>query len=216
MAAGRTGVAVWNSGLLMTRLLDALTTQSPSWLKHKTVIELGCGTGLASITAAKLGALQVLATDGNADVVALAKDNILRNQVDNVAEATMLQWGFFDALDYADSADVVIGSDLTYNSGSWRVLTETLSTILKPGGMVLYLTLGHAGFNVDGELNGFLSVVQSEGLVLVGETSNPPAPFQNLSQTLFQCISPQERAVIDATGGARLVLLQKPIVKKLS
>ena len=73
----------------------------------------------------------------------------------------MLQWGFLDAMGYAEYADIVIGSDLTYNRnpGSWRVLAETLYRILKPGGNVLYLTTGHAGFNVDGELNGFLSVV---------------------------------------------------------
>ena len=216
MAAGRTGVAVWNSGLLLTRLLDALTIQSPSWLEHKTLVELGCGAGMASISAAKLGASRVLATDGNADVVALTKENILRNEVGDRAEAKMLQWGFLDAMDYAEYADIVIGSDLTYNPGSWRVLAETLYTILKPGGNVLYLTLGHAGFNVDGELNGFLSVVQSEGLLLVGERSNPPAPFENLSRMLLQCVSSRERAALDATGGARVVLLRKPILKKLS
>ena len=77
MAAGRTGVAVWNSGLLLMHLFDALTIQSPSWLEHKTLVELGCGAGMASISAAKLGASRVLATDGNADVVALTKENIL-------------------------------------------------------------------------------------------------------------------------------------------
>lgn len=216
MGAGRTGVAVWNSCLLLTRLLDALTRQSPSWLDNKTVVELGCGAGLASISAAKLGASQVLATDGNSDVVELAKQNVNRNQVGERMEATTLQWGFLDAVDYADIADVVIGSDLTYNSGSWRVLAETLSTILKPGGIVLYLTPGHAGFNVDGEINGFLSVVQSEGFEIVGEGSSVPPPFQNLSRTLLQCLSPQEKSVLDATGGARVILLRKPVVRKLT
>jgi len=214
VGAGQTGVAVWNSCLLLTRLLDALTKQSPKWLENKTVVELGCGVGLASISAAKLGATRVLATDGNVNVIELAKQNVNRNQVGDIVETTTLQWGFLDAVDYANVADVVIGSDLTYNSGSWRVLAETLSTILKPGGIVVYLTLGHAAFNVDGELNGFLSVVQSEGFEIVGEGSSPP--FQNTSRTLLQCLSPQEETVLDATGGARVVLLRKRVLKKLS
>lgn len=215
VGAGRTGVAVWNSCLLLTRLLDTLTRQDSSWLKDKTVVELGSGAALASIAAAKLGAKQVLATDGNPNVVELANRNIQRNQVEDKVEATTLQWSFLDAVDYVDVADVVIGSDLTYNSGTWRVLAETFSTILKPGGVVLYLTLGHAGFNVEGELNGFLSVVQSEGLELVGE-SDAASPFQMLSKSLAQCISTKEQSVLDATGGVRVVVLRKPVIKKLS
>ena len=213
LGAGQTGVAVWNSGLLLTRLLDALTeTTTPSWLEQKTVVELGCGTGLASIATAKLGASLVLATDGNPNVVKLANENIQCNQVDEMVKATTLQWGFLDAVEYTNVADVVIGSDLTYNSGTWRLLAETLSTILKPGGIVVYLTLGHAGFNVDGEVNGFLSVVQSEGLALVSQGSNAPPPFRNLSQTLHQCISPEEKSIVDATGGARVIILRKRVI----
>lgn len=207
MGAGRTGVAVWNSCILLTRLLDSLVTMDRNFLTGKTVMELGCGTGLASIAASPLGAARVLATDGNPDVVALARQNAHRNQVDNV-ESKMLQWGFLDASDYAETADLVIGSDLTYNSGTWRLLAETLSTVLKPGGMVLYLTLGHSGFNVEGELRGFLSVVESEGLELI--TERAPRPLDNLSQTLLDTISPQEQSVLDGTGGVRVVLLLKP------
>lgn len=215
VSAGRTGVAVWNSCILLTRLLDTLTVQNMSWLTGKTVVELGCGTALASITAAKLGASRVLASDGNPSILELTRQNIIRNQVQDIVEAVSLQWGFLDAADYAEVADVVIGSDLTYNSGTWRVLAETFSTILKPGGMVLYLTLGHAGFNVEGELNGFLAVVQSEGLEMVNESA-APAPFQKLTKSIDQFITIQEQSVLDATGGVRVVLLRKPAIKRLS
>jgi ribosomal protein L11 methylase PrmA len=55
-----------------------------NFLTGKTVMELGCGTGLASIAASPLGAARVLATDGNPDVVELARQNAHQNQVDNV------------------------------------------------------------------------------------------------------------------------------------
>lgn len=194
--SGRTGVAVWNSGLLLARLLDRLAVEgasSPSrrgsggtmttpppaakakaaaLFRDLTVLELGCGTALSSIVASKLGAARVFATDGNAEVVELARSNLERNGVADVVlsddddgqgggggggegRAAELHWGLLDASDYYDAADVILGSDLTYNSGSWRVLSETLAAALKPDGYVLYLALGHSGFGVAGELGGF-------------------------------------------------------------
>lgn len=159
-------VAVWNSGILLTRLLDKLNNQSSSlnkksFFKDKTVLELGCGTGLASIATAKFGASSVLATDSNLEVLDLAQRNIERNfnnqhfsnnnnLNDNLNDnnninnsirikTVPLQWGLMDAIEYENFADIIIGSDLTYNSGSWMVLAETMSTILKPGGIVIYL-----------------------------------------------------------------------------
>eukprot|EP00978_Attheya_sp_CCMP212_P024588 scaffold77505_cov52-Attheya_sp.AAC.2 len=76
---GRTGVAVWNSCLLLVRFLDMGGSANKLW-KDKVVWELGCGTALASIVAAKLGARRVVATNGaisssNDDILALAKSN---------------------------------------------------------------------------------------------------------------------------------------------
>mmetsp|Transcript_17852 Transcript_17852/g.39066 ORF Transcript_17852/g.39066 Transcript_17852/m.39066 type:complete len:368 (+) Transcript_17852:282-1385(+) len=218
---GRTGVAVWNSSLLLTRLLDAISAQEikqpmlrqgSSFLKGKTVMELGCGTGLASLAAAKLGASRVIATDGNSEVVQLTKFNIDKNNlVDNV-EAAELKWGLLNAADFFDEADIIIGSDLTYNSGTWRVLAETMGAVLKPDGLVLYLSLGHSGFNVSGELGGFLSVVESEGLELIDESSDR-WPFymdgsvSSVSRLLSRCVSASERTVLDSNGGARVIVL---------
>jgi len=175
---------------------------------------------LASIVASKLGADEVIATDGNSEVVDLAQSNLERNTVSpGLGRATELRWGILDAADYFDSADVVLGSDLTYNSGSWRVLAETLSAVLKPDGYVLYLALGHSGFGVSGELGGFLSVVGGEGLELVDESSDL-WPFRgssgkplSLSKILESCVSTQEKVVIDGTGGARAIVLRKKQMK---
>eukprot|EP00978_Attheya_sp_CCMP212_P019096 scaffold53078_cov72-Attheya_sp.AAC.3 len=98
---GRTGVAVWNSCLLLVRLLDMGGSAKQLW-KDKVVWELGCGTALASIVAAKLGARRVVATNGaisssNDDILALAKSNVQRNHVEDVVQIMPLQWGALDA-----------------------------------------------------------------------------------------------------------------------
>jgi len=159
--SGRTGVAVWNSALLLARLLDATEKSSPSSVRlfeGRTVLELGCGTALASIVASKLGADEVLATDGNGEVVELARTNLERNGVSSSSpsegrgggRAEELKWGMINAADYYDTADVVLGSDLTYNSGSWRVLAETMSAVLKPGRVRLVPRPGPLGIRREG------------------------------------------------------------------
>ena len=207
---GRTGVAVWNSALLLCRLLDAIPmSQDKSFLTGKTILELGCGCGLSSIAAAKLGASRVIATDGNAEVVQLARFNVEKNGVESVVEPAELKWGLLNAAEY-DEVDIIIGSDLTYNSGSWKVLAETMGAVLKPKGFVVYLSLGHSGFNVSGELAGFLSVLESEGLEAIDEKS-PRWPLKgvvsSMSQLLASCVNPSEKAVLDANGGAKVVVL---------
>lgn len=207
-------VAVWNSGVLLTRLLDALCRSNPSLFQDKTVFELGCGAALASIAAAKLGAAAVIATDANPEVLALAERNIARNDVAKVTVARPLQWGLLNAYEYENRADVLLGSDLTYNSGSWVALAETMATVLKPDGVVVYLSLGHAGFNVGGEMGGFLSVAGNLGLRVLTKDSPEWADRvgrQSTEALLASVLSPAERQAIEAGGGVRAVFLgRKP------
>jgi predicted nicotinamide N-methyase len=127
-------------------------------------LELGCGAGLASSAAARLGASSVIATNANREVPDLARRNTERNDSSNVVRTASFHWGLLDASEYKNVADVVIGSDLTYNSRLWVALAETMLTVLKSGGIVIYLFLGYAGFNVGGEVSGFVSMVGNMGL----------------------------------------------------
>jgi len=206
---------VWNSGVLLTRLLDELALANPSFFEGRTVLELGCGAGLASVAAARLGASSVIATDANREVLDLARRNIERNDASNVARTAALQWGLMDASEFENAADVVIGSDLTYNSGSWVALAETMSTVFKPGGIVVYLSLGHAGFNVGGEVGGFLSVVGNMGLRVLARDDEEwrdgdIAGGRSIEELTARAIrTPEERGVIDSNGGVKVVLLGK-------
>lgn len=223
--AGSTGTVIWNSGLLLTRLLEELITNAVSDGKindrfplakysEMTVLELGTGTGVVSMVAAALGAARVIATDGNSRVVQLAKTNFDVNyQIlgTNKVTAAVLPWGFLSALDYAEEADLVIGSDLTYFSGNWPALAETMATVVKrKNGIVLYLTLGHSGFSVAAETHGFLSVAAGYGLVpLVTPESMTGAYLTNLLWT--KCMSPVEREMVSIAGGVRVLALVRKV-----
>jgi SAM-dependent methyltransferase len=241
-------MTVWNSGLLLTRLLDAMVDELQhrqrtrggesgsdvnSFWKQQDVMELGCGTGLCSIAAHRLGAKSVMATDGNPRVLQLAETNIRQNCYDDTdsddsvtagftsksavpgdslstIRAEPLQWGFLNAMDYSESASFVIGADLTYNPGSWDALAETISTVLNTeNGLALYLSVGHDGFNVNAEMDGFLSVAKEKGLVSL------PDGVQgiDLNELLMRTLSDPEKKLIAQAGGFRVVVLGR---KKLS
>jgi SAM-dependent methyltransferase len=223
--AGSTGTVIWNSSLLLTRLLERLACLESTCNLFRnevqdgytfdveplslppTVMELGCGTGLVSLAAASLGATRVLATDGNPAVVQLAASNIERNHVTDRVRAVHLPWGLLAAMDYSETADLVLGSDLTYFSGNWPALAATMSTVLKPEGVVLYLSMGHSGFNVQAELDGFLSV--ASGFGLVPQTGGTLWTEQELTRILVQeCLTREEASMIQSNGGLRVVALR--------
>ncbi|EOD28876.1 hypothetical protein EMIHUDRAFT_234388 [Emiliania huxleyi CCMP1516] len=106
------GSAVWGGGIVLSRYMEELG--SAFW-EGKRVLELGTGTGLGSVTAAKLGAARVLATDRDGKVLALAAQNAQANGVGGAVSAAPLSWGRPgpEAADspLAQSWDVVIGAD---------------------------------------------------------------------------------------------------------
>lgn len=207
--SGKTGMAVWNSGLVLTRIIQEISTQNPTWFSNQQIMELGCGTGLVSIVCHRLGAKSVLATDGNPDVVANAKRNLEMNKCDKEnAAARILQWGLLNAMDFSESVDLLLGADLTYNSGSWRVLAESMEAVLKPNGACLYLSLGHEGFNVNAEVDGFLSVAEQVGLVQTSKLDGIEIP------SVSSVLTPDEKNQLRQSGGVRLVALKRKVLNR--
>lgn len=50
-----------------------------SYVEGKTVVEVGAGLGLASIACAMSGACHTVATDGDDDLLLLARENMVAN-----------------------------------------------------------------------------------------------------------------------------------------
>ena len=133
-----TGSTVWGGGVVLQRYLESLGTD---W-QGKSVIELGTGTGLGGVTAARLGASEVLVTDRDAAVLELAEANARANLPARVAGAFrtgLLEWGPAPKDSsvpvepaYTRPWDVVIGADLTYNRDAWPVLVDTLQRLQAP------------------------------------------------------------------------------------
>lgn len=81
---------------------DALTIE-----EGDTVIDVGTGTGVLAIIAAKLGAARVYATDASANTVEIGESNAAG--LDVADRITFLEGDLFDPIPGEIAADVVIG-----------------------------------------------------------------------------------------------------------
>ena len=136
-----------------TRLCLALLQNRE--LRQRTVLDVGTGSGVLAITAARLGAAFVAAIDVDPDAVENARENIRRNHVETIVEA--------HARDLADPT--LRPADLVTANLTGTLLSrdsDRLAQLVKPGG-----TLIAAGFTVDerdivrGAFEGVLDVTES-------------------------------------------------------
>lgn len=70
-----------------TRLILAALASSPP--RDKAVLDLGCGSGILSVTAALLGAGEVLALDVDPEAIRVTRSNARRNQVGSRVDARL-------------------------------------------------------------------------------------------------------------------------------
>ena len=130
-ANGTTGLRTWEASLLLSEWVLSHD------MNAKRVLELGAGTGLVGILAAKRGA-DVTATDGSALVMETLERNFRMNDVS--AKMGCLWWGedeWFDerSSGLEDDWDYVLGADVTYDEEVCSSLAETYSIALRRGGI---------------------------------------------------------------------------------
>lgn len=106
-------------------------------LHDRTMIDVGTGSGVLAIVAAKLGAAFVAAIDVDPDAIENARENIVRNGVDQVVEAHVR-----DLTEAAMPAADLITANLTGTLLA-RYAAE-LATLVRPSGALIV-----SGFTVD-------------------------------------------------------------------
>ena len=160
-----TGLTIWDGSVVLAKHLEA---NYPS-LQGKRVLELGCGPGLAGLSAAALGADVTLtdlnyALDGVRAGIATNK-NALKGRVD-VAE---LDWFYPEkssAAAAARNADIVIAADVVWVEELIAPLAKTLGYIarFREGGPPQILIAHQTRARASDAL--FASLLHAEGLVV--------------------------------------------------
>lgn len=103
-------------------------------LRGKRIVELGCGLGLAGVTAALLGAT-VTFTDYVSTALGHAERNCRLNGVDPTSvRFVTLDW---EHQGDVDRFDVVLGSEILYDYFTHSALIKVLDRVLEPDGTIL-------------------------------------------------------------------------------
>lgn len=128
---------LWEAGVGLSQFLNRID------LKGKKVLEIGCGLALPSFVVARKGG-HIIATDFHADVPLFLKLNQEKNQTPfdyrvmnwrNEIERTKNDLGLFD---------LVIGSDILYESQHPKQVAMALIAFLNPGGRIILADPGRA------------------------------------------------------------------------
>ncbi|KDO26109.1 hypothetical protein SPRG_08470 [Saprolegnia parasitica CBS 223.65] len=130
------GGTVWDAGVVLSHYLDTLGSIT---MKGKRLVELGAGTALPSIIAARLGA-NVVATDMS-DVLPYTNAAIAANTTQcDAIQAVELVWGRHGAGLKAiahRACDYIVAADVVYNETYFDALQETLRALSSPATRIL-------------------------------------------------------------------------------
>ncbi len=105
------------------RFIDKLSGEMPG----KSFIDLGCGSGILSIAAAKLGFRDIVAIDNDADAVEIAGKN---SELNNVAGKIKFHVADLAASGIEKSADVVCANILSHILLEYA---EVITSLVSPG-----------------------------------------------------------------------------------
>jgi ribosomal protein L11 methyltransferase len=141
------GTGTHASTRLMCRMIEKYLQSGSKW------IDVGCGTGVLAILAARLGASKVIAFDNNEWAIMNSKENFSLNNVDDVVE--LHDWDI-DEKDLPESDGILANLNLNIVIGSlpkfFKSLTKSKGLLIVSG--ILYdnsdeviQSAGEAGFN---------------------------------------------------------------------
>lgn len=124
-------VELWPSAIRLAELI----LEGSIKLEGRSVIEIGCGSGLAGLAAGLAGTESVLLTDYLPDALEFAR-NMWNLNLKRPAMTALLDWRdpVVDA-----PYDVILAADVAYEERNFQPLIDTFNKILAPNG-VIYLT----------------------------------------------------------------------------
>lgn len=106
----------WASGLVVAQQIAA----HPEWVKDKTVLDVGSGSGVVAIAAKKAGAKQVIASD----IDPVAQQAIALNAELNQQEINIIG----DFRDCPVAVDLITVADVLYDKANFPLLGQLLAS----------------------------------------------------------------------------------------
>ncbi|MDP5168609.1 MAG: protein N-lysine methyltransferase family protein [Bacteroidia bacterium] len=146
-------VDLWPSAIALAAYLES----HPEEVKGKSVLEIGCGNGLAGVVAGLLGAASVTLTDYLPEALRFASLVWAKN-IPQKAQTAILDWREPDP---SLSSPLILAADVAYEARNFQPLIQTFTQLLLPGGHIIltepsrhiardfFPMLNEAGFVID-------------------------------------------------------------------
>jgi predicted nicotinamide N-methyase len=137
------GLALWTC----SQILSGYLVENAHFVREKRVLELGSGLGLCGIVSHLLGASEVIATDGDLDVLQNLRHNVNENRIcnDSIVSCPQLIWGqglnTFE--DVYSKQSVILATDVFYSPHLVDPLWRTVDKLLEPDGIFLLAFCRH-------------------------------------------------------------------------
>ncbi|KAI5964708.1 uncharacterized protein KGF55_001777 [Candida pseudojiufengensis] len=139
-----TGLRTWEAALYLSNGLNEESSLIPFNLDDKTILELGCGTGLLSLSLAKVyhrktKLKRIIMSDGSTTVFENFSEIVKVNNIndENLIKCQQLIWGEENMI--KESIDLVIAADVTYDSTVLDPLCQTIDDLFKQNDLKLTL-----------------------------------------------------------------------------
>ncbi|KAG6866506.1 hypothetical protein C0991_003050 [Blastosporella zonata] len=131
------GGIAWPAGEILSCYL---TKRGPEFLHGRTILELGSGTGLVGLVAAKLQLRQPSATHSTPNVwitdqaplLDIMRRNVHLNDLDNAVAVAELNWGI-PLPPSLPIPDLILAADCVYFEPAFPLLVETLCDLVDAG-----------------------------------------------------------------------------------
>lgn len=159
------------------------------------VLEIGCGHGLCSLTAALSGAT-VLATDLVQDAVNLVRRSADRNGILSKMDFRAFSWNKRESIGESEF-DVILGSDVLFYNGTVSPVAHTIDRALKPGGVAIVVDPFRLG--VDDFVDKIMSLGLQAEVLLFSDKS------------ILDAKTSQEAEAVVKAKKAKLVLIKKAL-----
>ncbi|MBY0414461.1 MAG: methyltransferase domain-containing protein [Bdellovibrionales bacterium] len=128
---------MWEAGIGLGQFL------TNEMCSGKKILEIGCGLALPSFIAARFGG-NVIATDFHADVPIFLDLNKKKNNFDFKYEVMNWRSEVSHTKNTLGTFDLVLGSDILYESQHPKQVAEALIAFLNPGGKIILADPGRA------------------------------------------------------------------------
>ncbi|TFK74502.1 hypothetical protein BDN72DRAFT_759811 [Pluteus cervinus] len=130
------GGIAWPAGEVLSRYL---VYKGPTYVQSKSILELGSGTGLVGLVAAKLGCPSVWITD-QAPLLDIMNRNIHLNNLSESVKAVELNWGtpIPHPNDSPPNPDLILAADCVYFEPTFPLLVQTLSDLSTSSTEILF------------------------------------------------------------------------------